>query len=115
MQEITTDEVLQKVAAGKPYTLLVLINGLPLPNDEAAVKQMQLQHLTHLFVLEQKGETSVFGPISNDKTFGGLIIFNTTDKERIKNLMKDDPFIKGGHFKYELYDFFSIPGQQLAG
>jgi uncharacterized protein YciI len=113
MQEITTKYVQAKVASGKLYTLLMLINGTTLPNDESLVQQMLFGHLAHLFTLEQNGHASVFGPISNNEKYGGLIIFNTTDKEQIKDLMKDDPFIKGGHFTYQLLDFFSIPGQQL--
>ena len=114
MQEIITDVVMQKVATGKPFTLLLLVNGVSLPEDKGRAQQMQMDHLSHLFTLEQKGEISVFGPINNNEKYGGLIIFNTTDKDSIKELMNNDPYVNGGHFTYELFDFFSIPGQQIV-
>jgi hypothetical protein len=27
--------------------------------------------------------------------------------------MAEDPYIKAGHLKYELYDWFTIPGQKV--
>jgi uncharacterized protein YciI len=72
-------------------------------------------HLTHLFTLEQEGHISIFGPILNHPRSKGIVIFNTTDKEKITRLMAEDPYVKAGYFTYELLDWFSIPGQKLPG
>jgi uncharacterized protein YciI len=109
----TTEEIMQKVSTGKPYTLLILLSGSPVPDDDNLVNQMQLEHLAHLFRLEHEGKASIYGPISNDEQLHGIIIFNTTDKEEIEKLMADDPYIQAGYLNYQLYDWFSIPGQQL--
>ena len=34
-------------------------------------------------------------------------------RDQIHEWMADDPYIKAGHLKYELYDWFTIPGQYI--
>jgi uncharacterized protein YciI len=113
MAQITPEEVMLKVSQGKPYVLLFLISGKPLDKDEAEANQLQMQHLAYLFTLEQEGKASVFGPMVNDERLRGIIVFNTANKEDVAAWMVDDPYIKGGYLAYELYDFFTIPGQQI--
>jgi uncharacterized protein YciI len=115
LKKYTPEEIMQKVATGKPFTLLILFAGDPVPDDDMAVTQMQLEHLAHLFTMEDEGKCCVFGPISNHEELHGIIIFNTTNKEDIQKWMADDPYIKAGHLKYELYDWFTIPGQEIPG
>src|SRR5215203_1459907 len=103
MSQFTPEQVMEKVATGKPYTLLFLITGKEPPADEALVNQLQMGHLSHLFTLEQEGKASVFGPVS-DARLRGIIIFNSADKSAIAEWMADDPYIKGGYLTYELYD-----------
>ena len=114
MYQISPEDVMQKVSKGKPYTLLFLISGRQLDVEESVINQLQIQHLQHLFTLEKQGKASVFGPVSNDERLRGIIIFNTANKEDISQWMADDPYIKDVYLSYELYDFFTIPGQQMV-
>lgn len=115
LRKYSPEEIMEKVSVGKPFTLLILFAGDPVPDDDALVSQMQLEHLAHLFRLEEEGKSCVFGPISNHEELHGIIIFNTTNREEIHQWMADDPYIKAGHLKYELYDWFTIPGQKIPG
>lgn len=115
VQALSPEWIMQKVATGKPFTLLLLLAGNEEPVDGALAERLQMGHLTHLFTLEQQGHISVFGPVLKDARMKGIIVFNTTDKEMINQLMAEDPYVKGGYFTYELLDWFSIPGQQLPG
>jgi hypothetical protein len=63
--------------------------------------------------MEKEGKISIFGPAVNDSRLTGIIIFNTTDQSLIKKELEGDPYIKSGHLKYELYTWFSLPGQKL--
>jgi len=112
-KKYTVEEIMEKVAKGRALTLLILFAGDPVPDDDGLVNQMQLEHLAHLFKLEEEGKSCVYGPISNHEELHGIIIFNTTNKEDIHQWMADDPYIKAGHLKYELYDWFTIPGQKI--
>ncbi|HEX2608388.1 MAG TPA: YciI family protein [Flavisolibacter sp.] len=112
METISPEWIMETVAKGKPFTLLLLITGQTAPREEQLMNQLQMEHLQHLFTLKQEGRSSVFGPVTHER-IRGIIIFNTTNKEAIAEWMADDPFIKGGYLTYELYDFFTIPGQQI--
>lgn len=112
-QAITADSVMTKVAKGKPYTLVILKPGIPEPKDEKLVNKMQMDHLINLFQMEKDGKISIFGPVMNDKNLTGIIIFNSTDITAIKKDLDSDPFIKAGYMKYEMYNWFSIPGQKI--
>ena len=103
-----------KVAKGRPYTLVFLKSGKRIPTKTEAAQQMQIAHLTHLFTMEQEGKISIFGPVVNDMKLRGIIVFNSTDREYIKKELEEDPYIKAGILRYELLDWFSIPGQRLV-
>jgi uncharacterized protein YciI len=95
-QAISPDSIMQKIATGKPYTLLFLIAAKDAPEDKDLATSLQMGHLAYLFTLEQQGHISIFGPVINDTRLWGITVFNTADKEHIKALMADDPYIKGG-------------------
>jgi uncharacterized protein YciI len=115
VQVISPDSIMQKVATGKPYTLLFSIAAMDAPEDKDLATSLQMGHLAYLFTLEQQGHISIFGPVIDDVRLRGITVFTTTDKEHIKALMADDPYIKGGYLTYELLDWFSIPGLTLPG
>jgi uncharacterized protein YciI len=115
VKTFTGEEIMQIVAKGKPFTLLILLSGHPVPDDDALVGQMQLEHLAHLFTMEHEKKCCIFGPISNDERLHGIIVFNSTDKEEIRLWMSTDPYIKAGYLTYELFDWFTIPGQTIPG
>jgi len=112
-KKFTSEEIMQKVSKGKAMTLLLFFSGDPVPDDDNAVNQMQLEHLAHLFSMEEEGKCCVYGPISNHEELHGIVIFNTTNKEDIHKWMEEDPYIKARHLNYELYDWFTIPGQRI--
>lgn len=113
-QKLTPDSVMAKVAKGKPYTLVFLKSGKAIPKKSQAAQQMQIDHLTNLFTMEQEGKISIFGPVINDPKLRGIIVFNSTDKESIIKELNNDPYIRSGFLRYELLDWFSIPGQKIA-
>ena len=112
--KLSVDSVMAKVAKGKPYTLVFLKAGKNIPTKSQSAQQMQVNHLVNLFQMEQEGKISIFGPVTNDPKLRGIIVFNSTDKEYIKTELNNDPYIKAGYLKYELLDWFSIPGQRLT-
>jgi uncharacterized protein YciI len=111
----TVEEIMEKVARGRAFTLLILISGDPVPDNDVLVNQMQLAHLAHLFKMEHEGKICIYGPISNDEQLHGIIVFNTTNREEIHQWMSENPYVRAGHLTYELYDWFSIPGQEIPG
>jgi uncharacterized protein YciI len=111
--KLTGDSVMARVAKGKLYTLVFLKAGKKIPTKSEGAQQMQINHLINLFTLEQEGKISIFGPVTNDPKLRGIIVFNSTDYEYIKSELNNDPYIKAGYLKYELLNWFSIPGQKI--
>jgi uncharacterized protein YciI len=112
--QITQDTVMNKISKGRAYTLVLLKDSLPQTSSNTdEIKKMQMDHLIHLFQMEKEGKISIFGPAVNDTRLTGIIIFNTVDQKEIKKDLEGDPYIKSGHLKYELYTWFSLPGQKL--
>ena len=110
--QLSQQDIMAKVSKGKPFTLVMLKAGT-VQADTMLLARLQLDHLSHLFNLEKSGQISVFGPINNDKVFQGIIVFNTTDKDDVKKALDADPYIRAGYMSYQLYDWFSIPGQKI--
>ena len=110
---LTVDSVMAKVAKGKMYTLVFLKPGKNIPKKTDADKRMQMDHLLHLFTMEREGKISIFGPVMKNEDIAGIIVFNSTDREFIKSELKNDPYIRSGYLKYDMLDWFSIPGQKL--
>lgn len=112
-EQITPEWIMSKVATGKPFSLVLLKSGLPAPVDKDEATRAQMQHLAYLFKLEQQNDISIFGPVMNDAVLEGILIFNHTDKQKVSALMDGDPHVKAGRLLYEVYDFFTIPGQRI--
>ena len=113
MEQITPEWIMSKVATGKPFILVLLKAGLPGPVDKDEASRTQMQHLAYLFKLEQQNDISIFGPVINDSELEGIMIFNHNDRQKVVALMDQDPHVKAGRLIYEVYDFFTIPGQQI--
>ena len=113
-QQITFDSVMQKVSKGRPFVLVLLKTGKALPADKAVVEKLHADHLVRLFQLEKEKKISIFGPVINDTTaVRGIIIFNDPDLQKARNELETDPYIKQGYLRFELYSWFSIPGQSI--
>lgn len=115
LHDWTPERIMQKVSTGKPFTLLLLLEGKPMPADENEINKLQMGHLAHLFQMEEDGKASVFEPVLNDCNLHGMIVFYPTNKDEIEQWMATDPYIKEGPLTYKLYDFFTIPGQNISG
>jgi uncharacterized protein YciI len=113
-QKLTLDSVMQKVSKGKPYVLVILKAGKALPPDQGLAQKLQSDHLVHLFQLEKDGKISVFGPVTNDTaSVRGIIIFNSPDAAAARKELERDPYISQGYLRYDLYNWFTVPGQQI--
>lgn len=113
-QPVTLDSVMQKVSKGRPFVLVLLYAGKPAPADKALAAKLHDDHLVTLFQLQKDEKISIFGPVTNESSaLRGIIVFNDPDMEKAKKELEADPYIKQGYLKFELYNWFTIPGQQI--
>jgi uncharacterized protein YciI len=109
---LTKEDIMTKVSTGRAYVLLLLKNGRDLIGGED-FQSMQMAHLAHLFNLESEGKIHIFGPVTTESDLKGIIIFGTSSKDEVHEWMKEDPLCSSGLLTYELYDWFTIPGQGI--
>ncbi len=114
MQEITDEYIQQQIAKGKQYTLVVKKNGPRRNQSEQEVEAIQLAHLKHLFTLREQGILLINGPLPDHPEIRSIGIYNSTDKEEVMQLAKQDPAVQAGRLIVEVYEWFGIPGAMLV-
>ncbi|MFZ6011084.1 MAG: YciI family protein, partial [Bacteroidota bacterium] len=66
-----------------------------------------------LFTLKKQGKLALAGPITDDNSIRGIMIFNSDNKDEVKTILDADPFVKRGHFRVVILNFFGLPGDTL--
>jgi uncharacterized protein YciI len=73
------------------------------------------EHFNYLQNLSKEGMCLLAGRTTQgDATTFGIAIFNTTSEDRARDLMNNDPAIKHGVFKAELFPFSIATGSLMA-
>ena len=73
----------------------------------AALDQLQREHVAGIFRLLRAGELFAAGPLQDDGTIRGLLIFRTDSLEQARELFTDDPFIKRGYLSLVLHPWWT--------
>jgi uncharacterized protein YciI len=114
-ETMSLPEVQAELAKAKNYTLVFFLKG---PKEEkendAAARELHMKHLQYLFGLKKNNVLSIFGPLTDNGTIKGILIFNSTDQVEVKKYLDADNYVKAGYMAYELHPWFGIPGQSLA-
>lgn len=84
-------------------------SGAPSYSDEE-LEEIQAGHLKHLEQMAQSGDLVLAGPIERGGDLRGILIFRTESADRIEELVAEDPAIKAGRLKLELYPW-TVPEQ----
>lgn len=111
--EITNNYIQDKVSSGRQYCLFLYLSGPNRNQSEAESDRIQQDHLRYLFRLREEGILVLNGPVSEESDLRGIGIFNTTNLEKAKQLLDNDPAVKAGRLIYQLYPWFGLPGDNL--
>jgi uncharacterized protein YciI len=111
--EITPDFVKQTVASGRKYSIVFYNTGPNYNMPEPELQKVHMAHLIHLFTLKKEGEILLVGPLADNPVTRGIAIFNSTDKNRVRQLLDADPAIKAGRFICEIFEWFGVPGDKI--
>jgi hypothetical protein len=114
--QVTPEFIQKELSKARPYTLVFFLKGKEPENmDEQTAEKNQMIHLQYLFSLKENKHVSVFGPLTDEGTIRGILIFNSTDREVVKKLLDEEPNVKAGYLTYELHPWFGVAGQTLEG
>lgn len=92
----------------KSYVLVILKTG---PNDKKITDPKQRSelfrgHFANMTKLAQASKLVLAGPLMEDKSKRGLLIFNVTTIEEAEVLVKTDPAVKAGVFDYDMTKYY---------
>jgi uncharacterized protein YciI len=76
-------------------------NAPDLSEEESA--EIQTGHLANIEAMAASGDLVWAGPMGDDGTLRGILVFRTLNGERLRELIAKDPAIKIGRLGVELY------------
>lgn len=98
----------------KEYYLCLLFRGdkaFDIPETE--LETIQAGHLAHINKLAEDGKVAMAGPMGSDEELRGILIFHTESKEEAEALQAQDPAIKAGRLRMEIYPWWAAQGSKL--
>lgn len=97
----------------KKYFLCLLKKGGNRIQDSLASAKIQEGHMAHLNMLAQNGYACIAGPLDGDNDIRGIVIYNVATKEEAEKLATEDPAVKAGRLKAEVYGWWAAKGSVL--
>jgi hypothetical protein len=110
MREFTDDQMLEKLAFTRQYSVVILRAGPRFLDDEADA--LIWEHGRRNFGLRDTGQLAIVLPASDDSDFCGVAVFTGTVEEAAAS-MAADPAVQAGVFAYEVHPCIGFPGDTL--
>lgn len=86
-----------------PCYLGLLVTGEKANEPAADAAAIQEGHMANIRKMAKSGDLAIAGPFGDKGAIRGILIFRTADKPRIESLVAEDPAVKAGRLKLELY------------
>ena len=97
----------------KKYYLCLLKVGPNRDHDSVTVAKIQEEHMNNISKMSKEGTLSIAGPFGGNGELRGIFIFNVKTKEEAEKLAAEDPAVKSGRLKAEVYEWWSAKGSTL--
>ena len=110
MSEFTDEMMQQRLAATRPYSVVILRAGPRFRDDDAGA--VIWEHGRRNFGLRDTGELALVLPAPDDADFCGVAVFTGTVAETTE-IMDGDPGVRAGVFVYEVHPCVGFPGDAL--
>lgn len=107
-----TDEYMKEMLKNTQLYTAVILRRTP-KRDEPGVDEIVWEHGRRNFELRRDGVLSIVCQLVRDeRDITGICIFST-DAEKTRVIMDEDPAVKAGIFVYETHILYSFPGDSL--
>ena len=110
MTAITDDEMRERLAQSRDYTLALL--RVAEGADLAAARPLLWEHGRRNFGLRAEGLLPLIFRAADDSDWAGVGVF-TASPDEVERILADDPAIQAGVLTYELHPMKSFPGDGL--
>ncbi len=94
----------------KTYTFVMLTRGENINQDDREKATIQKKHLEYLGQMAENGDLNVAGPFMDNGNWRGILIFNTTDTVKVRQLVENDPAVKAGRLIFEMHPWLTQKG-----
>jgi len=92
------------------YTLGLLVKGPKWTAEETpALQKLQESHLAHIGEMARSGALLAAGPLTDNGTIRGILIFKASIEEA-KALAEQDPAVRAGRLTVELHPWMTAKG-----
>jgi len=81
--------------------------------DSATSSHAIIGHLKNIKKMQNDGKLDIVGPFGDNGNWQGIFIFNLPQQAEVEELLKNDPAIQAGIFKYEIHPWWSEKGLSL--
>lgn len=71
---------------------------------------LQAQHIAHLTAMGKAGRLVIAGPLLDDGTIRGLVVYKAASLEEAKAWADADPAVKAGRLKVEMHPWLVMKG-----
>ena len=89
-----------------PTTLGLLKRPADAPEFAAEeLARLQQGHLANMEVMHEAGDLVIAGPMGDDTTLRGILLFRTTDREHLLEIIGKDPSIQANRLEVELLEW----------
>jgi len=72
--------------------------------------ELQKQHLAHLTKMGKEGKLVIAGPLLDDGTIRGLLVYKAASIEEARGWAEADPAVKAGRLKVEMHPWMVQKG-----
>lgn len=110
---VTPERIEKEISRAKSYYLFIYLLGPDREQDTKTASEIQQQHLAYLFSLRDEGKLVLQGPVLEDTDLRGIGILNVRTREEADRIVSNDPAVKAGRLKYEMYEWMGMPGDRL--
>ncbi|HJS58648.1 MAG TPA: YciI family protein [Vicinamibacteria bacterium] len=100
---------------GKPemttYYFGMLMRGPKWSPEETPERaELQQQHLAYMDGMHKKGRLLIAGPLTDDGTLRGLVVYKAASIEEARGFAEADPAVRAGRLKVELHPWMVKKG-----
>ena len=93
------------------YYFGMLIRGPKWSPEETPERaELQKQHLAYMDGMYEKGRLLIAGPLTDDGTIRGLVVYKAASIEEARSLAEGDPAVKAGRLKIEIHPWMVQKG-----
>jgi uncharacterized protein YciI len=97
----------------KTYFIVFLRPGAKMNSDTATVQHILKEHLRYSTKMYNEGQAHVLGPVLDESSVCGIVIYGTSTIQEAKAFAEQDPAVKEGVFIADVHPWYSFKGAVL--